>query len=145
MANTTVDIRLALEQLGTGWQFGGSVTDGTHEAWEAVVWEDKRDKPTWEQLQTAYAAIAKDVALAPLRATREALLGEYDKNIAALSRVQRLATTDDERTAIATQIAAWDAYAVALCSLPEQDGAPWADSTIPWPTPPKATEAALGE
>lgn len=45
-----IDIRTALEQLGTGWQFGGSVTDGTQEAWDAVTWEDERTKPTWEDL-----------------------------------------------------------------------------------------------
>lgn len=48
-----IDIRMALEQLGTGWQFGGSVTDGTQGAWDAVAWEDARDKPTWADLCAA--------------------------------------------------------------------------------------------
>lgn len=50
-----IDIRTALEQLGTGWKFGGSVTDGTQEVWDAVVWEDARDKPTWDDVRKAYA------------------------------------------------------------------------------------------
>lgn len=49
-----IDIRTTLEQLGTGWQFGGSVTDGTQAAWEAVTWEDARDKPAWAYLCTVY-------------------------------------------------------------------------------------------
>ena len=35
-------------------QFGGSVTDGTQEAWDAVVWEDERPKPTWDALCAAH-------------------------------------------------------------------------------------------
>ena len=52
-----IDIRLALEQMGTGWQFGGSVTDGTQESWDAVVWEDTRPKPSWTNLCSAHATI----------------------------------------------------------------------------------------
>lgn len=52
-----IDIRLALEQIGSGYQFGGSVTDGTQESWDAVVWEDTRDKPTWADLCAAHATI----------------------------------------------------------------------------------------
>lgn len=52
-----IDIRTALEHIGTGWQFGGSVTAGTQESWDAVTWEDSRVKPTWEELCAAHAAI----------------------------------------------------------------------------------------
>ena len=52
-----IDIRMALEQLGKSWQFGGSVTDGTQAAWDAVVWEDSRDKPMWEDLCAAYLTV----------------------------------------------------------------------------------------
>ena len=47
---SVIDIRLALQQLGTGWQFGGSVTAGTQQAWDSVVWEDERPQPTWAEL-----------------------------------------------------------------------------------------------
>lgn len=78
-------------------------------------------------------------ALSTLRDARDAKLrDEYDPRIAQLIRQQRLASTDEECAAIAATIALWDAYAVALCGLPEQDGAPWADGDIPWPTPPEA-------
>ena len=52
-----IDIRMALEQLGKGFQFGGSVTDGTQQAWDDVTWEDERGKPSWQELCAAHAAI----------------------------------------------------------------------------------------
>ena len=52
-----IDIRTALEQLGTGWQFGGSVTAGTQAAWDAVDWEDSRPQPSWAELCAAHAAM----------------------------------------------------------------------------------------
>ncbi len=52
-----IDIRTALDQIGTGWKFGGSVTDNTESAWNAVVWEDEREKPSWEELCAAHAGI----------------------------------------------------------------------------------------
>lgn len=52
-----IDIRMALEQIGRGWQFGGSVTGGTQQAWDAVTWEDSRPKPTWDELCAAHATI----------------------------------------------------------------------------------------
>lgn len=58
-----IDIRMALEQLGTGWQFGGSVTAGTQEAWDAVVWEDTRDKLTWEVLCAAHNTSVKETSI----------------------------------------------------------------------------------
>ena len=54
---TVIDIRIALEQLGTGWQFGGSVTNGTQAAWDAVDWEDSRPQPSWSELCAAYLTV----------------------------------------------------------------------------------------
>lgn len=58
-----IDIRMALEQIGTGWQFGGSVTAGTQATWEAVTWEDARDKPTWDALCAAYNTSIKETSI----------------------------------------------------------------------------------
>ena len=63
---SVIDIRMALEQLGTGWQFGGSVTDGTQQAWDAVDWEDSRPKPTWEALLSIYADVTMQNQLAEI-------------------------------------------------------------------------------
>ena len=38
----------------SNYQFGGSVTANTREAWDAVVWEDPREKPSWEALEAAW-------------------------------------------------------------------------------------------
>lgn len=61
-----IDIRTALEQLGTAWQFGGSVTDGTQQAWDDVTWEDKRDKPSWEDIVASYSAIQANTQIASI-------------------------------------------------------------------------------
>ena len=68
---SVIDIRMALEQLGSGWQFGGSVTAGTQEAWDAVDWEDDRDKPTWTTLVEAYIGYTLESALAEITTSYE--------------------------------------------------------------------------
>lgn len=75
---TVIDIRTALEQLGTGWQFGGSVTDGTQEAWDAVVWEDTRSKPTWDALCAAHEGIILQNALTAIEAKYAGKQAELD-------------------------------------------------------------------
>lgn len=54
-----MDIFMVLTYITTrndepNYQFGGSVTANTREAWEAVVWEDPREKPGWEDLVAAW-------------------------------------------------------------------------------------------
>ena len=122
-----IDIRIALEQLGTGWQFGGSVTGGTQEVWNAVDWEDSRPKPTWEELCAAHAKSVHAGLFASLRAARDTRLASTDKmllpdypiSVDALAQVK--------------------AYRSALRDLPDQTGAPWdggGDET-PWPVKPE--------
>ncbi len=67
-----------------------------------------------------------------LRSIREVKLREYDEKIAQLERRDRIGED------VSGQLAAWDAYAVALCQLPEQDGAPWDGGGVltPWPEMP---------
>lgn len=69
---------------------------------------------------------------AQLRSIREVKFREYDKVVSQLERKARIGE------AVATQLAAWDAYAIALCELPEQPGAPWdgGGSQTPWPVKP---------
>lgn len=77
-----INIRLALAQLGAGFQFGGSVTDGTQEAWDAVDWEDKRDKPTWAELCEAHVATVAARVLASIDAkTSEAITVGFDYTV----------------------------------------------------------------
>lgn len=51
-----MDVALALESLVPAACRGGSLTDNTREQYDALRWEDKRAKPTWEELEEAWAA-----------------------------------------------------------------------------------------
>lgn len=73
-----IDIRVALEQLGTGWQFGGSVTACTQQAWDAVVWEDEREKPSWEELCAAHAGIESKKQKEAMRVAAQTALDKSD-------------------------------------------------------------------
>lgn len=77
-------------------------------------------EPTTEQL------------FAQLRSIREVKFREYDEAVSQLERRARIGEN------VASQLAAWDAYAIALCELPEQSGAPWdgGGSKTPWPMKP---------
>ena len=126
-----IDICLALVQLGTGWQFGGSVTAGTQEAWDAVVWEDTRDKPTWDELCAAHATATTAAHFSTLRANRDALLADTDKMLLP------------DYPIASDALAQVKAYRAALRALPEQPGAPWdgGGAATPWPVAPSTTQA----
>ena len=123
-----INIRLALEQLGAGYQFGGSVTDGTQEVWDAVEWEDKRPKPSWTVLCAAHANAVHAGLFAALRAARDALLASTDKML-----LPDYPISTDALPLI-------KAYRAALRDLPDAPGAPWdgGGSATPWPTAPNA-------
>lgn len=72
---------------------------------------------------------------AQLRSYREVKLREYDEKISQLDRQIRL---NPDYAAYPIERAEWDAYAVALCNLPAQEGAPWdgGGSETPWPQKP---------
>ncbi|WP_411330814.1 hypothetical protein [Desulfovibrio desulfuricans] len=83
-----------------------------------------------------------DQLFAALRAARDAKLrNEYDTAVAQHNRQMRMSDTDTdiERSAIAAQMALWDAWAVALCTMPDQPGAPWdgGGEETPWPVKPE--------
>lgn len=122
-----IDIRLALEQLGRGWQFGGSVTDGTESAWDAVDWEDSRPKPSWGELCAAHASAVPAGLFSSLRVARDTRLTETDKYMLPDYPIN------------ADALAQVKAYRAALRNLPDQSGAPWdgGGEATPWP-------AALG-
>jgi hypothetical protein len=45
-------VALALDALVPAAKYGGSLTANTEEAYTALTWEDEREKPTWDALQT---------------------------------------------------------------------------------------------
>lgn len=118
-----IDIRMALEQHGTGWRFGGSVTAGTGESWEAVTWEDARPKPTWAELCAAHAQALHAGLFAKLRAARDARLTATDKYLLADYPINE------------AELAAVKACRTALRNLPDLPGAPWdgGGKDTPWP------------
>lgn len=55
-----MDIALAIEVLVPGAQYGGSLTANTRGAFDALRWEDVRQKPQWEHLQAAASDLVAD-------------------------------------------------------------------------------------
>ena len=132
---SVIDIRLALEQLGKGWQFGGSVTAGTQQAWDDVTWEDERDKPTWQELCAAHASAVRNGLFAALRAARDARLASTDKILLPDYPIS------------ADTLPLVRAYRAALRDLPDQPGAPWdgGGAATPWPTPPNTASSSKAD
>ena len=130
-----IDIRLALEQIGTAWQFGGSVTDGTEKSWDAVDWEDSRPKPTWPDLCAAHARAVHTGLFAALRAARDARLASTDKILLPDYPIS------------AEGLPLVKAYRAALRDLPDQPGAPWdgGGAATPWPTRPNAASGSKAD
>lgn len=48
-----MDVALALDVLVPGAQYGGSLTANTEEVYDAIIWQDERQKPSWEAIQSA--------------------------------------------------------------------------------------------
>lgn len=74
-----------------------------------------------------------------LRMQRNMRFAEYDTKISQLERQKRLGFDVD------AQISEWDAYAQALCNLPEQQGAPWdgGGELTPWPVMPAIVKSSI--
>ena len=64
------DIAIALDKLMPAARYGGSLTANDRAAYDALVWEDDRPKPTWAQIEAAGAEVAKEGLLAYLSAWR---------------------------------------------------------------------------
>ena len=45
-----MDISWTLNALIPAAQYGGSLTDNTQEAYDKILWEDTRTKPSWQDL-----------------------------------------------------------------------------------------------
>ena len=128
-----IDIRIALEQLGMGWQFGGSVTEGTQGAWNGVAWEDERAKPSWVDLCAAHTSAVHAGLFVALRVARDARLASTDKILLPDYPI----SADD--------LALVKVYRAALRDLPDQSGAPWdgGGEATPWPAAPNAASTPV--
>lgn len=84
-----MDLALAIDQLIPGARYSGSCTANDYAAFIALIWEDQRAKPTWEQLlgssTTAQGASLCKQIDAAADAARAAVAGdalravEYDR------------------------------------------------------------------
>jgi len=52
-----MDVSLAIEKLLPAASYNGSLTANTETAYSCLRWKDERKKPTWEELQNAWALI----------------------------------------------------------------------------------------
>lgn len=65
MEGGLMDIALALEALVPAAIYRGSTSANTQEAYSAIEWEDERQQPTWQEIESKWAEIA-DTATTPL-------------------------------------------------------------------------------
>ncbi len=54
-----MDISIAIELLVPNAEYFGSLTTNTKEAFDALTWNDTRDKPTWSQVEAQDANVTK--------------------------------------------------------------------------------------
>jgi hypothetical protein len=48
-----MDLALALDRLVPGAAYGGSLTANSRDAYDALRWEDAREKPAWQEILAA--------------------------------------------------------------------------------------------
>ena len=67
-----MDLALCIEKLVPQAEYGGSTTANTKEAYDNLRWEDKRKKPSWQEI----LAVSKEVddELEELKGLQEAEL-----------------------------------------------------------------------
>ena len=56
-----MDVALGIEALVPKAQYYGSTTANTEECFDNLNWLDSREKPTWKQIQDAYADLPESV------------------------------------------------------------------------------------
>jgi hypothetical protein len=56
-----IDVALAIEALIPAAEYFGSTTANTKESFDNLNWQDKRTKPSWKEVQEAYAALPEEI------------------------------------------------------------------------------------
>jgi hypothetical protein len=87
-----IDVALAIEALLPAAQYYGSTTANTKECFDSLNWLDTREKPTWENIQDAYAALPESVKNPEKFAT--------EARLAAEAKLAALGLTPDDLTAL---------------------------------------------
>jgi hypothetical protein len=60
-----IDVALGIEALLPAAEYFGSTTDNTKKSFDDLNWLDARPKPTWKQVQDAYAALPEEIKNPP--------------------------------------------------------------------------------
>ena len=68
-----MDITLALDYLRPAAIYTGSLTANTIEAYESILWQDERPKPTWAELEVASVLIERVATWEHIKAHRDRL------------------------------------------------------------------------
>ena len=65
-----MDISWTLNALIPAAQYGGSLTDNTQEAYDKILWEDTRTKPSWQDLTSEWPNHEDHIVWGTLRSNR---------------------------------------------------------------------------
>ncbi|MDU9022181.1 tail fiber assembly protein [Pseudomonas corrugata] len=128
-----MDVAFAIERLLYAAQYFGSLTANTRKAFDDLTWNDERPKPTWEELEAAWAEmLLPDIPQLTAEALvrRDELLGLAALRIAPLQGAVDLDQATSEEVGALT---AWKQYQVDVNRVTSQVGFP---SSIDWPVQP---------
>ncbi len=87
-----MDIALGIEALLPAAQYFGSTTANTKEAFDNLNWQDERPKPTWKQVQDAYAALPEEI--------KDPQKFEAERKAAAQAKLAALGLTVEDLTVL---------------------------------------------
>ena len=87
-----IDIAFGFEALLPAPQYFGSTTANTKEAFDNLDWQDEREKPTWKQVQDAYAALPEEI--------KDPQKFEAERKAVAQAKLAALGLTAEDLTAL---------------------------------------------
>ena len=122
---------------GSVWYSGDVLTKLAEGMLPEGAWKEicaQKAAEAYDEWLTSYGTLAERFEM--LRAARKGKLADYDVAVAELRRKERAGAD------VTADLAAWDAYAEALCDLPAQEGAPWdgGGELTPWPEEPTVSK-----
>jgi hypothetical protein len=91
-----MDLAILIERLVPAAKYRGSVTANDKAAFDGLIWEDDRSKPTWSEIEAASSDVAKERKLTELAAYR------YNRETAGITVNGSQIKTDRESQATIT-------------------------------------------